>query len=94
MNFQYKRIFVALKLAEWKNFKDLQRKSGKMCLGCENMCVSVLKAQAIVDLFMLLGVSEVLYVIQIYPSPVETPSSKYLSGVFDGSQRVLYFTNE
>ena len=69
MNFQYNRIFVALKLAEWKNFKDLQRISGKMCLGCENMCVSVLKAQAIVDLFMLLGVSEVLYVIQIYPPP-------------------------
>ena len=56
MNFPYNRNFVAQKLTEWQNFKDcplllmqlcaVQRISWKMCLGCGNMCLSVLKAQA------------------------------------------------
>ena len=58
MNFQYNKIFVAQKLSEWQNFKDLHLKcsrsvcavqwiSWKMCPVCENMCATVLKAQAI-----------------------------------------------
>ena len=56
MNFQYNKFFVAQKLTELHKFKDwplllmqlcaVQRIGWKMCPGCENMCLTVIKAQA------------------------------------------------